>query len=289
MKQPSRKLAFAAALLMTSGVITSGCDTTIGDLLNGLNLNSETTIGDLLSVLTSGDLADGFDQFVANANGRFAGGDRFAGLTPEQTSAVEDLQAQLNSGAIDSSEFAQQIREVLGDRAPNLAFGGFGFGGSPFGFGRGIGRGDPLDLSDEQKEQARAIFEELHSDISDLRSAAHEDIQAILTAEQLATLEERRSERIGFPGLGGRRAGGFRNGGNGSFSERFAEELGLSEQQQADLEDIRETLRASVKDRHTEAREVFIALLTPEQIEVLEELEAERDGLFGDKSEDDGE
>lgn len=267
MNQPHRKLGCAMTLLMTIGVATPGCDT-------GLAL--DTTTGDPLSVLTSGDLAGAFNQFIATASRRFADGGVLAGLTSEQTSEIEALQSQLDAGSIDSSEFAQQVREVLGDRAPNLAFGGFGFGGSPFGFGRGIGGTDPLDLSEEQRRQASEIFGQLHSGIADLRSAAHEEIQVVLTDEQLATLEAMRTERLHVRSsrFGRGRPSGSRIGGGASFSDQFSNQLGLSEEQDASIEEIRRNLRASVMDRHTEAREAFIALLTPEQVALLDELEA---------------
>jgi len=289
MKRSFKTLVCAMTLMLTLGIGAPGCqsgldlDTTIGELLGELTLSSDTTIGELLSVLTSGDLASAFDQFVGTANDGFQRGGHHAGLTAEQLAEIESLQAQLNDGTIDENAFDEQVRALLGDSAPTLAFGGFGFGGSPFGMNHSFGMADPLDLTEEQQAQADEIFEQLHADIADLRSTAHEDIQAVLTDEQLALLPEISTERFGFRhrGFGGPRPGGFGFEGEGTFSDRFAEALGLTDAQQSSIDDIREKLRTTIMDRHMEARDAFVTILTADQLETLESFEADHEAFFG--------
>ena len=49
---------------------------------------------------------------------------------------------------------------------------------------------DPLGLTDEQKEQAGAIFQAAQEDIQALREEAREEMRALLTDEQLAIFDE---------------------------------------------------------------------------------------------------
>ncbi|MCB9854982.1 MAG: hypothetical protein H6818_04785 [Phycisphaerales bacterium] len=247
------------AAMIAAGALTQGCGT-------GLTLDS--TLADALNVLTSGDLASAFDAFVNSA------GSTNSGLTDDQIAGIEDLQAQLDAGQIDAEAFSSAVGVLVGDRAPGMAFGGFEYGGGPFGM-HGIGRlGNLLDLTDEQKADAEVIFTTLHETIHNLRTQAMEDIRAELTEEQLATLD---SLRPGHPmddaeGAGARFRGP-RPHGPGSLASHFAELLNLTDEQSAAIDGIRSALRDAVRAEHETAREAFRALLTEEQLAALDAFE----------------
>lgn len=264
MRKPRKCVGRALALVLAMGIGGAGCDT---------QFTLDTTLGEILDQVTVGDVVAAFQQFVANVGDGSGFGPR-AAMSAEQQSQLEDLQAQLYSGEITQEQFAEGIRGLVGDRAPGAAFGGFGFFGGPFGSGMRGHMAGPLDLSDEQLEQARAIFEQLHLDIRDLRTKAHKDIRGNLTEEQQAALDELRANRAGrgLPrGLRGRPFGGDRGG---RFLDRLAEELGLSEEQIAAIMQIREDLRSAVEARHQQAREEFRDILTDAQLAILDEIEA---------------
>ena len=230
MTQPLKNFGFLAACLVTAAVGLPGCDTATGLTSGSASASGSALrgVGDSVSVLTSGDAAGGFAEFAAGGGRPFSDGEYPAELTAEQQGEIESLQEQLNAGTIDRAEFGRQVQEIVRDLAPNMAFGGSGFGGSPFGFGDApfgaqgrFDKAEVLGLSEEQQEQASDIFRQLHSDIADLRSEVHDHIRAVLTDDQLATLEARRPER---PNLGSSFAG-RPSGGGRPACER---ELGVS-------------------------------------------------------------
>ena len=101
-------------------------------------------------------------------------------------------------------------------------------------------RKNPLGLSEDQQAQIQALKDqELTKD--EFRTS----FAAILTEDQLATIEERKATR----------------GSRTSLSEQ----LGLSEDQQAQIETLREQHRASIE-----------AILTDEQLAMIEERKANR-------------
>jgi len=59
---------------------------------------------------------------------------------------------------------------------------------------------DQLNLSDEQKSQIKAIADALHDQVKASHDAARDQFRAILTAEQIATLDEIESNRPHPPG-----------------------------------------------------------------------------------------
>ncbi len=237
--------------------------------------------GDALDQLTIGDLVVGFQQFASSIpedgiiNAPF--------LTTEQQLEIEALQESLNVGEISQEEFGDAVREIIGDLLPGRAFVGFGAWGGPFGIRP---RGDvliDLELTDEQKEQAQLIFEQLQDVILTRRDEMHQAFLEILTDEQLAVLEG--IENPTFGGFrGGRRfGGGFLSMGmmqlgvpadkRVSFGDRLAEFLSLADEQQVSLAELRDALRDDVQLFHEQARDAFVDLLTPEQVGIIESLD----------------
>lgn len=287
-------IAASLGMLIVSAAITSGgCsgitpEMTLSQALQTLSQNP------LLNQITVGDLVQAFRDFTAsNGHG--------PNLSDDQLKQIEELQAQLDAGQITRDEFESKVRDIIGDAAPGMAFGGFGFFGSPFGHHfEGPLSGD-LALTDEQQEQAREIFSAAHDDIAALRKEAHDNIlNNVLTQEQRDTLAQIQEQ---FPRFGnwnepldnargGRGHGGFGGpGGPGNgprpgmgfgprpglinIRERIAEALGLTDEQKAQIEQIRADLREAVKARHELAREEFRAILTAEQLAALDAFESE--------------
>lgn len=173
---------------------------------------------------------------------------------------------------------AAQIGERLGP-AGIMARNGEGRGlGSMHGrrHGAGAERGPmgALELTDEQREQAQDIREQTHEDVKALRDAAREEINALLTEEQLAQLEERRGDR---PEFGDER----HHGGHGRGMHRSGESLGdrhqpfesldLTEEQQDSIDLIRDDVHEDIRALRDSARDAFRAILTVEQIEILDQ------------------
>ena len=133
--------------------------------------------GDALDQLTIGDLVVGFQQFASSISEDGIINAPF--LTTEQQLEIEALQESLNVGEISQEEFGDAVREIIGDLFPGRAFVGFGAWGGPFGIRP---RGDvpiDLELTDEQKEQAQLIFEQLRDVIltrrDEMRQASFPD------------------------------------------------------------------------------------------------------------------
>jgi Spy/CpxP family protein refolding chaperone len=131
-----------------------------------------------------------------------------------------------------------------------------------------------LDLTDEQRQQARDIRLQMREDVKALRDAARDEIHGLLTEEQLAELEELRADR---PRFGGRHRGGHGPGphrfvGPPADRQRPIDTLDLTEEQQIAIDAIRAKLHEDVQALHDAAREAFRAILTPEQIDILDQL-----------------
>jgi Spy/CpxP family protein refolding chaperone len=215
------------------------------------------------------------------------------GLSDEERAQIERLQTQLDNGEITAEAFATQVDAILGDLAPHAAFAGFGFFGAPFGDRLRHFIAEKLGLTEEQQTAARAIFEDTHQQIRILRLTALANIRLQLTDEQRAKLDALRDERFasirddapvppgafrgrGFlPGRPGERRGheAIRERIRGFF-ERLAAELGITDAQRTAIQGIRDQLRADVRAAHQRAREAFKALLTAEQLAILEQIEA---------------
>jgi Spy/CpxP family protein refolding chaperone len=287
-------------LVSLAGILT-GCGTTItGDttLSDALSTLAQTVAADPnLSQLTVSDVVQGFaayaSQLAASSGAAGLGGMMLPSapavqLTADQQAQLEDLQGQLDRGEITQEQFAEQVHALIGDVAPGYAFAGMGMMGGPF-------RGDPvmeladqLQLTDEQRQQAEGIFAALHTDIETLRQSAQDQIKAQLTADQLARLEELQSQAPPAPPGGpGRRHMGPPPGNLGDDAQppepgldiwtRLADELQLTDDQQTAVEQIRTDLRDAVEARHQQARDDFRAILTADQLTLLDQIEAEHE------------
>jgi Spy/CpxP family protein refolding chaperone len=236
--------------------------------------------GDPVNQLTAGATVDGFQDFAA-APGTAQDASGTARLSDEQIAQISDLQAQVDAGTLDQQSFARQVQGIIGDAAPNRALAGFDFFGGPFGGRLDGDLAARLQLTDEQRSQLLDILISLHDDIAALRTGARDQILALLTVEQRATLEQlltRPGRRVG-PNLeaqqGGRGAGHSQghHEGAGPF-QRLIAALDLTADQQAQIQTILTDLRTAVMARHAQARDEFRALLTPDQLALVDAMEA---------------
>ncbi|TWT44779.1 hypothetical protein RAS1_11960 [Phycisphaerae bacterium RAS1] len=172
-----------------------------------------------------------------------------------------------------------------------------------------------LGLSVEQRQQARAIQKAARNDIRALHDAAMDEIETVLTLDQLDSLPDfgPPGPPPGMPprgpGMGGRFGRGPRPESpppsdesaearpsgpppgaprpDGPFppgpppppvlvaAEQLEGDLALSDEQKARLEQVATDLRDAVHARHMQARDAFRALLTAEQAAELDQIEAE--------------
>ncbi len=240
------------------------------------SVDADTTLAELLNEITVGDLVAAFQAFVSDAQGRFGGGCAAATLTDEQIVEIEALQAQLDAEEITQDAFVDGVHEIIGDMGAGIPFAGFRFYGGPFGHRMGARDAAPLDLTEEQQSLAEDIFRSGHEDIDALRQEAKGEIRALLTEEQLAILDEMQLAYQGGyappPRFHGPLAPPpFQHDGRPA-SQRFDEALDLTPEQEAEVETIREELRAAVSARHDQAQDEFLAILTEEQLQALEEI-----------------
>jgi len=142
--------------------------------------------------------------------------------------------------------------------------------------------GEELGLSDEQKEEIRAIVEE---ELPAARQRIEERVDGLLTPEQQEKLAEMkanrpergpRGRRMGQRGMMGRGMGP----GPGARLERMAETLDLTDEQQAAISEI---LAEAAPPKRSEVREQIKSVLTPEQQEKMEELREERCERFAER------
>jgi len=272
MRRTSTSLVVCAMAGLTIGT-TGGC---------GQNITADTTLAELLNQITVGDVVEAFQRFAAAVGERHGGlGHLNAHLTDDQRSQIEALQAQLDAGEITREQFVEQVRAIIGDALPNEPFVGFGFGGGPFGGHHGLRVGGYLNLTQEQVDAAKEIFEKAHTDITALRTQAQADILAVLTDEQRARLNELVVGLfVGLPfSANNGDANNARNRGPGGFGfgfgrpghafDRFADALELTDEQRAQIKAIRDALTDAVRARHEQARDEFLALLTDEQLAKL--------------------
>lgn len=128
-----------------------------------------------------------------------------AQLTPDQRTQLKSLRDQLEAGDITADQFRTQVQSILGDiPLPPGAGRHMGPGGMRGEFARhgGPGRFGPdgmapharlaaeLNLTDDQKTQAKAIFQQAHTDVKVLRSAALQSIRGLLTSDQQAIVDQ---------------------------------------------------------------------------------------------------
>ncbi len=305
MSRTFRRGTTIVCLVGLAGFLT-GCGTTItGDttLSDALSSLAQTVAADpTLSKLTVSDVVQGFAAYAGQLTGSSGtsgtGGMMMPSapavqLTTDQQAQLEDLQSQLDSGAITQEQFAQQVQALIGDIAPGFAFAGMGMMGGPFRGDPVMGLADQLQLTDAEQQQAADVFQRLHDDITTLRQNAEDQIKALLTADQLAKLAELQAQSPrggpGFGHMGPPPMGGGDNpspwgpngdpntapvAGRGTFTD-LADELQLTDDQQVAIEQIRTDLQDAVQARHQQARDEFRAILTSDQLTRLDQAEAQ--------------
>lgn len=195
-----------------------------------------------------------------------------AGTTVEQSSSSTDT----------ASSLLESLSSLAGASGGFHAFGGNG----PL--------GSALDLTDDQQSQAEEIFSAARTDIEALRTAAHDEIAALLTDDQAAEFDnlhgaggphalrtngDSAADHASFA-LGG---GYFGIGGCGLIGgdgapdaaavlDSLTTALDLTAEQQAAIQPILEDVIAAVAARREQAQTDFRAILTEEQIATLDSL-----------------
>jgi Spy/CpxP family protein refolding chaperone len=182
--------------------------------------------------------------------------------------------------------------------------GGRGPGGSPL-----ERLGQVIDLTENQQTQLQTLHERFRAEAEALRESGsadreqfevlreshREQVQALFTEEQRATLERLHAEReANRPARGdGLRGRPGRRGPEGEDRPRLVEALGLTEEQQSQIETLRQEMRGQVQalressdDRaafreaaralHEVHRAQVRSLLTEQQQGLLDELHANR-------------
>jgi hypothetical protein len=249
-------LAVAGLLPYTTG----GCG---GSLLDSLPSADSAGLTEVLNQLTAGDLAEAFDDF----RGEFldaAGSSRTAGFLEEQRAAIEELQRRLDAGEITQDEFIAGVVDALQDTVPNSPFAGFRFLGSPFSAAGVNDFAEMLGLSQEQQQQALLIYRVLHGDIEDVRAAAQDQIRALLSTQQRVVLDQVATELFDQIGIPVEQRAGAR-----LVFDLMVQRLGLTLDQQTQIETIRADLRDVVQQLHAGARAQFGAILSDAQLPIL--------------------
>ncbi len=158
---------------------------------------------------------------------------------------------------------------------------------------------NPLGLTDNQLSQAEDIFTGARTDIEALRSAAHDEIAALLTEDQAVTFDElhpgprqhiagNSSDNSSSSGqadfaLAG---GDFGIGGCGliggdgapdaaTILSFLSDALNLTADQQTAIQPILENLITAVSARRDQAQTDFRAILTADQIATLDSLQSQ--------------
>ena len=186
-----------AGLIATILAGLSGCgtsitpDTTVSEALSQLAQAAGTDAA--LSQVTLGDLVQTLEASAGAVVSEPAGAAPTP-LTEEQQAQLDELQGQLDRGEITQEEFNQQANDLLGDMGSADAFAGGGMMGGPPPGDPMMRLAEELQLTDEQRQQADDIFARLHTDIEALHETEREQTEAVLTAEQLATLNELASQ-----------------------------------------------------------------------------------------------
>ena len=128
---------------------------------------------------------------------------------------------------------------------------------------------EQLGLTEDQQTQIQTLRDTLHEQKQTLREEYWTDVEALLTNEQLETLEELKANR-------------------GPHKDSLVEQLGLTEDQQTQIEDLREDLREEWQALREEFSTDFEAVLTADQLATFEELKTNR-GCHSKDSEEDAE
>lgn len=143
-----------------------------------------------------------------------------------------------------------------------------------------------LSLTADQLAQARELIDALRGDLADLRSAARDDVRAVLTDAQRATLDlvrppvEIQSEEDAADATEAKVSGECGSSqtalwgrtdaslgmGYGFFGGNIVDALGLTQEQQDAIETILETQRTAIADRYAQLGTDLRAILTADQL-----------------------
>ena len=119
---------------------------------------------------------------------------------------------------------------------------------------------NPLGLSEDQEEQLQALKEQ---DLT--KEEFQTSLDAILTDEQRDALEEQKANR-------------GKHGKRGKHEDSLVEQLGLTEDQQTQIQTLREDLREQKQALGKQYWTGLEAILTDEQLATLEQTKANRGG-----------
>lgn len=145
-----------------------------------------------------------------------------------------------------------------------------------------------LGLTTEQASQVQTIETAQREKMEALRVAGHEQIAALLTAEQAAKFEQMAGQRPQgrMPGNGQRPPergnpppDGMGRGGKDPVSgmmARMKTDLGLSDEQATQIEAIQQAQRTQMDALHTETQTLIKQVLTVEQLVRFEQMEQRR-------------
>ena len=131
-----------------------------------------------------------------------------------------------------------------------------------------------LSLTDQQVAQLTPLFQEQQAKHKARFEAMKAQFDSVLTAEQKAKLEQMKAERKEKwanrkPGEGRERKA---HGSKGDMAKQFAEKLGLTADQQARLQQMREQGRQEMKAEREAFQARLAQVLTPDQKARLDEL-----------------
>ncbi len=281
---------FAANILLAASL--TGCTSTSDTTAKATDETSSdattvagTTASEAQAALDASGLLSGgmFGGGMGGGRGHFGpmGGDggAVANLTDEQKAQLEAIWQQVQNGEMTREQAHEQIQTLLGDILPD---------GGPH---QRIA--DALALTEEQKAAAEDIHTAARTDIEALVESGRAQFRALLTEEQIATLDSLEAEREasadfygphsdgmgphGFGGVGRVVLNHGHGGGEAADGHAFrlAEALSLTDEQKSAWESIREETRTAIEARHEAARDAIRALLTEEQLATLDELEAQ--------------
>lgn len=296
----TRRTTWLAGIAVLSGLSLAGCPSGATLDLNALVPQAV----DLLNQVTAEDVVAGFEDFAREVENGFDDAE-FGEFADEVAGAIADLQEAFDAGDIDGAAFELAVQDLIDREFDGHAFVGSHAFGGPFGhhFGRRLAR--LLDLTEDQIAATRAIHQMLHADIRAFRQQARQDIRAILTDDQLAELDSIFADHdFGDDGEDGSDEADdgddkddivarHRHPHRPRVFIRILRLLDLTDDQIEAIRDIRQQLRMDVRALHQAARDDFLALLTPEQLDILEQI---RDHFMdddhhaddGDDEDDDG-
>ena len=217
------------------------------------------------------------------------------GLTPDQQTSIKTIWDNVRTAIQNRRSAAQEQFQALltADQLAKLnsnAAPGTG-GAQQAGEHHMFGALAQLGLTPEQHTQARAIFQQMRTDVKNLRDEAHAQVRSLLTDAQQAKFDSlkppARAQNAavgagsGAPGVPqGHWHHGAAMGRMDSAQReqvvlgRLTQELGLTDAQRTSIQGIFDNLHTTLQAAHATARSQFRALLTTEQAASLDQLKA---------------